>query len=91
MREEDLLRFQWIADPRISPDGSRIAFTLVSVDAEADEYRTNLWLCDVPAADGAFIWIVTVSVSPGWILFPSGMMPKESASVRRSPESKIIL
>ena len=53
MREEDLLRFQWIADPRISPDGSRIAFTLVSVDAEADEYRTNLWLCDVPAADGA--------------------------------------
>lgn len=49
MREEDLLRFQWIADPRLSPDGSRVAYTLVSVDADADEYRTNLWLCDVPA------------------------------------------
>jgi len=49
MREEDLLRFQWIADPQISPEGNRVAFTLVTVDAEADEYRTNLWLCDVPA------------------------------------------
>lgn len=49
MLEQDLLRFRWIADPRISPDGSRIAFTLVSVDTEADEYRTHLYLCDVPA------------------------------------------
>lgn len=52
MREDDLLRFQWIADPRLSPDGTRVAFTLVTVDTEADEYRTNLWLCDVPS-DGA--------------------------------------
>ena len=49
MREEDLLRFEWIADPRISPDGTRVAYTRVTVDAEADEYRTNVWLCDVPA------------------------------------------
>ena len=49
MREEDLLRFRWIADPRISPDGTRIAFTLVRVDAEEDVYRTDLWLADVPA------------------------------------------
>lgn len=55
MREEDLLRFEWIADPRISPDGTRVAFTRVTVDAEADEYRTNLWLCDVPAAGAAAV------------------------------------
>ncbi len=48
MLEEDLLRFRWVADPRISPDGLRIAFTLVSVDIEADEYRTHLWLVEVP-------------------------------------------
>lgn len=53
MREEDLLRFEWIADPRISPDGSRIAFTRVSIDPDADEYRTNLWLQDVPVAGAA--------------------------------------
>lgn len=50
MKEEDLLRFEWIADPQMSPDGTRIAFTRVSVDVEADEYRTNLWLQDVPAS-----------------------------------------
>lgn len=53
MREDDLLRFVWIADPQISPDGTRVAFTRVTVDAEADEYRTNIWLCDVPAAGAA--------------------------------------
>jgi dipeptidyl aminopeptidase/acylaminoacyl peptidase len=46
MREDDLLRFEWVADPQISPDGSRIAFTRVAVDAEADQYVTSLWLAD---------------------------------------------
>lgn len=50
MREEDLLRFRWVADPQVSPDGARVAFTQVHVDTEADEYRTNLWLVEVPAA-----------------------------------------
>ena len=44
MREDDLLKFRWIADPRISPDGTRVAFTLVRVDVDEDEYRTDLWL-----------------------------------------------
>jgi dipeptidyl aminopeptidase/acylaminoacyl peptidase len=48
MREEDLLRLEWIADPRISPDGSRVAYTRVTVDEEEDAYLTNLWLADVP-------------------------------------------
>ena len=52
MREDDLLRFRWIADPQISPDGNRIAFTLVRVDAEEDEYRSDLWIVDVPAVPG---------------------------------------
>jgi dipeptidyl aminopeptidase/acylaminoacyl peptidase len=46
MRDDDLLRFVWIADPRISPDGTRVAFTKVWIDAEADAYRTQLWLAD---------------------------------------------
>ncbi len=50
MREDDLLRFEWVADPRIAPDGSRIAFTRVAVDTAADNYRTSLWI--IPA-DGA--------------------------------------
>jgi dipeptidyl aminopeptidase/acylaminoacyl peptidase len=53
MREEDLLRFEWIADPQISPDGRRVAYTRVTVDAEEDEYVTNLWLADVPEGGAA--------------------------------------
>src|SRR5215510_6616785 len=53
MREEDLLKFRWIADPRMSPDGTRIAFTLVRVDAEEDEYRTDLWLAVLPPPGAA--------------------------------------
>ncbi|HEY2954867.1 MAG TPA: S9 family peptidase [Candidatus Eisenbacteria bacterium] len=47
---EDLTALHWIADPQISPDGSRVAFTRVWVDAEADEYRTAIWRVN---ADGA--------------------------------------
>ncbi len=46
---KDLLRFTWAADPRIAPDGSRVAFVKVAVDAEKDEYVTSLWLVPVPA------------------------------------------
>jgi dipeptidyl aminopeptidase/acylaminoacyl peptidase len=53
MREDDLLKFRWIADPRISPDGQRVAFTLVRVDVDEDEYRTDLWLADIPAPGSA--------------------------------------
>src|SRR5262249_15853416 len=41
MREDDLLKLRWIADPQISPDGTAVAFTLVRIDADEDEYRTD--------------------------------------------------
>ena len=52
VRDDDLLRFTWVADPRMSPDGTRVAFTRVWVDAEADEYRSALSLAEAgePAA-----------------------------------------
>jgi dipeptidyl aminopeptidase/acylaminoacyl peptidase len=46
---DDLTALHWIADPQISPDGARVAFTRVWVDQEADEYRSALWLVN---ADG---------------------------------------
>jgi dipeptidyl aminopeptidase/acylaminoacyl peptidase len=45
--ETDLLKFTWIADPQISPDGSGVAFTRVVVNEKTDDYETSLWL--VPA------------------------------------------
>ena len=50
MRAEDLLSFEWAADPQISPDGMRVAFTRVHMDREADEYRTSIWLAEAGGA-----------------------------------------
>src|SRR5260370_21626612 len=44
IRDTDIYDFHWIADARISPDGSRIAYTLVNVNAQHDVYETTLWL-----------------------------------------------
>ncbi len=51
MVEHDLVRFVWVADPQISPDGARVAFVRVTVDSTADEYRTAIWV--VESAGGA--------------------------------------
>ncbi|MGD9906349.1 MAG: prolyl oligopeptidase family serine peptidase [Vicinamibacterales bacterium] len=48
--EQDLLQFVWVADPQISPDGSRIVFVRVVVDETQDQYDTSLWLA---RSDGA--------------------------------------
>jgi len=47
----DLYAFRWIASPQISPDGSRIVYTLVTVNAKHDNYETSLWI--IPASGGA--------------------------------------
>src|SRR5437016_14129611 len=42
--ENDLYAFQWIADPQISPDGSKVVYTLVTVNKKKDGYDTALWI-----------------------------------------------
>ncbi|MFI5249181.1 MAG: prolyl oligopeptidase family serine peptidase [Gemmatimonadales bacterium] len=49
--ERDLLAFHWVADPQISPDGSLVAYTLVSVNEKDNRYETAVWM--VPARAGA--------------------------------------
>ena len=48
--ETDLFRFVWAADPRISPNGSQVAFVRVTVNEDKDRYETRIFL--VPA-DGS--------------------------------------
>jgi dipeptidyl aminopeptidase/acylaminoacyl peptidase len=48
--ETDLYSFQWIANPQISPDGSRIVFVHVQVNPKHDAYETSLWI--VPSTGG---------------------------------------
>ena len=50
INETDLLRFTWIADPQISPDGNTVVFVRVIVDEKKNRYDTSLF--SVPA-DGS--------------------------------------
>jgi dipeptidyl aminopeptidase/acylaminoacyl peptidase len=49
--ETDLFKFQWAADPQISPDGARVAFVRVWVNQKTNSYESALWV--VPATGGA--------------------------------------
>jgi dipeptidyl aminopeptidase/acylaminoacyl peptidase len=49
--ETDLYAFQWLASPQISPDGSHIIYTHVTVNTKHDGYETALWI--IPSAGGA--------------------------------------
>ncbi|HMC37710.1 MAG TPA: S9 family peptidase, partial [Actinomycetota bacterium] len=49
MTPEDVYQMTGAADPRLSPDGRTVAFTVWRVDKDANEYRSAIWLV---AADG---------------------------------------
>jgi dipeptidyl aminopeptidase/acylaminoacyl peptidase len=44
MRPEDVYELTNVGEPRISPDGSRVAYTVISLDREANEYRGAIWV-----------------------------------------------
>ena len=41
--EKDLFKFTWIANPQLSPDGLRVAFTRVVVDEKRTGYESSIW------------------------------------------------
>lgn len=47
IRASDLLEMKFVADPRVSPDGSRVAFSLSWVDVSSDTYRSGIWIAPV--------------------------------------------
>jgi dipeptidyl aminopeptidase/acylaminoacyl peptidase len=44
MQPEDVYALTGVGDPRISPDGTRIAYVVTSIDREANEYRGAIWV-----------------------------------------------
>src|SRR5512143_3830688 len=66
MVEQDLYRFVWVADPQISPDGTRVAFVRVTVDSAADEYRTSLWLAEPGGAAPRALTAGPRDAQPRW-------------------------
>lgn len=43
---EDLYAWHLPGNPRVSPDGSKIVYEVLSIDKEEHEYRSTLWLID---------------------------------------------
>lgn len=64
MQINDLSRFTTPSDPRLHPDGKRIAFSVSRLDVEGDQYKRAIWLWDGTTArpftagpnDGAPRW-----------------------------------
>jgi len=50
MRPEDIYALTSVGDPRLSPDGRRVAYVVNRIDAEANRYRSAIWLA---ALDGS--------------------------------------
>jgi dipeptidyl aminopeptidase/acylaminoacyl peptidase len=44
MQPRDVYELVNASDPRISPDGTRIAYVVTQLDEEANEYRSAIWL-----------------------------------------------
>ena len=65
--EPDLLKFVWIADPQVSPDGRQVAYVQVVVHEKTDDYDTSLWAV---AMDGQSpprrLTMGTRDTSPRW-------------------------
>jgi dipeptidyl aminopeptidase/acylaminoacyl peptidase len=50
-RVEDLMALKSVGGARISPDGTRIAYTVTETDMEQDAYVTQIWLADIAAGE----------------------------------------
>lgn len=73
MRPEDVYELTSVGDPRLSPDGTGVAYTVTTVDPEEREYRSSVW---VVATDGS---------SPPRRLAGAG---KRDAAPRWSPDGR---
>jgi len=64
--EKDLFNFVWIADPQVSPDGSRVAFVRVTVNAKKDGYDTAIWTVTTAGAESRQMTAGPRDSTPRW-------------------------
>src|SRR4051812_1559202 len=71
--ETDLLKFTWIADPQLSPDGSSVAFVRVVVNEKENRYETSIYVVPTGASRSSAVNTLprrltsgTHDLSPRW-------------------------
>src|SRR4051812_14214213 len=51
MQPEDVYALENAGDPRLSPDGSRVAFVVTTIDKESSEYRSAIWIAPTDGSE----------------------------------------
>jgi dipeptidyl aminopeptidase/acylaminoacyl peptidase len=51
MRPEDVYALTSVGDPRLSPDGRRVAYVVSRTDEEANAYRTAIWVAPLDGSE----------------------------------------
>jgi len=64
--EKDLFSFNWIADPQVAPDGSRVAFVKVTVNEKKDGYNTAIWCVSTATGETRQLTSGTRDSTPRW-------------------------
>ncbi|MBM3788758.1 MAG: S9 family peptidase, partial [Acidobacteria bacterium] len=67
LKVEDIFAFKNVGDPRISPDGKWVAYTVSAMDAKEDSSDTDIYMC--PIEGGAAIQLTSSKKSessPRW-------------------------
>ncbi len=63
----DVFQLEWVSDPQISPDGTRVVYVRNFNDIMADTSRSNLWIADVDSGDKRPLTTGTANdFSPRW-------------------------
>lgn len=92
MTPEDITRIRFVSDPRLSPDGRKVAFVVTTLSEEKDEYLSNVWVVDT--ADGQprrFTTGPKRDTSPRWspdgsrLAFVSERQPRKKAQLYVMP------
>jgi dipeptidyl aminopeptidase/acylaminoacyl peptidase len=53
MQPDDVYELTGVGDPRLSPDGSRVAYVVSTTDREAGEYRSAIWVASLDGSTEA--------------------------------------
>jgi dipeptidyl aminopeptidase/acylaminoacyl peptidase len=64
---EDLYRLRPVSNPRISPDGQRVAFVVTTIDERKYEYRSSIWVVSTGGGEAKrFTTGLANAHSPSW-------------------------
>ncbi len=64
---EDLYKFKPTSQPRISPDGKRVAFVVTIIDERKFEYRSSIWIAPTDGGEAQQFTSGTANASsPAW-------------------------